>query len=405
MARSSVPPANSAQLSKEGYSSKVKNISMIRTSKKIRTDERGLAAFLITAIMMVVVTLIVLGFAQIARREQRVALDRQLSTQAFYAAESGVNDAVHIIQGVEAENNGSATVVSPSNKTSCGPDSNYAASPTLGSNTSYTCLLVATQPTSLVYSGTTSKVINLQDANSSTALSSATISWQNGSGGGDFSGCKGLGIFPTQWPSNCGADVLQIDLVPASALTCSTAAPCSNGVTQPQIALEQQTFTAFLYPQANGAGSVAYPSVPISANSNGPVVAGKCTNGGSCTVIITGLSQNQYFVRFNAMYGIPQNITVTANDGAAVQFINGQAVIDSTGKATDVLRRIEVRTSLNTLNNALFPNYAIQTNGSICKRFYITPIDGTSGRDGNGTPGAPNLDSVAQSDSAACSLN
>ena len=53
---------------------------------------------LLTMILMIVVGLIVLGFAQISRRNQRQALDRQLSTQAFYAAETGVNDAANLIK-------------------------------------------------------------------------------------------------------------------------------------------------------------------------------------------------------------------------------------------------------------------------------------------------------------------
>ena len=53
---------------------------------------------------MIVMSLIVLGFAQISRRNQRESLDRQLSTQAFYAAESGVNDARELIT-TAAQNN------------------------------------------------------------------------------------------------------------------------------------------------------------------------------------------------------------------------------------------------------------------------------------------------------------
>ena len=60
-------------------------------------DQRGIASLIITMVSMVIVTLIVLGFATLSRREQRQSLDRQLSTQAFYAAESGVEDARAVI--------------------------------------------------------------------------------------------------------------------------------------------------------------------------------------------------------------------------------------------------------------------------------------------------------------------
>ena len=61
--------------------------------KQLKNNEQGLVAIVVTLIIMLVLTLIVTGFAQLARREQREALDRQLASQALYAAESGVNAA------------------------------------------------------------------------------------------------------------------------------------------------------------------------------------------------------------------------------------------------------------------------------------------------------------------------
>ena len=54
-------------------------------------DQRGMVSFLVTFIMLLVISLIVVGFTRVASQNRREALDRQLSTQAFYAAESGVN--------------------------------------------------------------------------------------------------------------------------------------------------------------------------------------------------------------------------------------------------------------------------------------------------------------------------
>ena len=59
--------------------------------------ERGVVSIMVSIVLMAVMTLIVLGFSEIARRDQRQTLDRQLSNQAFYAAEIGVNDAQQAI--------------------------------------------------------------------------------------------------------------------------------------------------------------------------------------------------------------------------------------------------------------------------------------------------------------------
>src|SRR6056297_3601709 len=58
----------------------------------MRNNQAGFVSIIVASILMVIMTLITIGFTQLMQREQRQALDRQLSTQAYYAAESGIND-------------------------------------------------------------------------------------------------------------------------------------------------------------------------------------------------------------------------------------------------------------------------------------------------------------------------
>jgi Tfp pilus assembly protein PilX len=64
---------------------------------RINKDEKGIVSIVVTVIVLLVITITSLGFSRLAQREQRQALDRQLSTQAYYAAEAGINDAKKII--------------------------------------------------------------------------------------------------------------------------------------------------------------------------------------------------------------------------------------------------------------------------------------------------------------------
>ena len=107
----------------------------------IRRDESGLAAITVTLIILGIVTLITVGFATLMRREQRQALDRQLSTQAFYAAESGVNLAR---KAIDADLAVSETPETYSN-CSDSPIVNYD----LGNNASVSCVLADLTPTEL----------------------------------------------------------------------------------------------------------------------------------------------------------------------------------------------------------------------------------------------------------------
>src|SRR5262245_1378660 len=114
---------------------------------KLAKNQKGMVSILVTMVIMIVVSLIVLGFAKIIRREERQSLDRQLSTQAFYAAESGINDAVKKISD-DIKNN-----VTVPTKTSCDPDNHYTTSNQLdGTTITYSCLLIDPTPNTLEYS-------------------------------------------------------------------------------------------------------------------------------------------------------------------------------------------------------------------------------------------------------------
>jgi Tfp pilus assembly protein PilX len=68
---------------------------MIKTNKTLNPiNQSGFVSIVVCLIIMVILTLVTIGFSKLMGRAQRQALDRQLSTQAFYAAESGVNDAL-----------------------------------------------------------------------------------------------------------------------------------------------------------------------------------------------------------------------------------------------------------------------------------------------------------------------
>ena len=63
--------------------------------KKSGWNEEGFASIVIALILIIVLSLLTIGFAQLARREQQTALSKQLANQAQYAAESGINDAYY----------------------------------------------------------------------------------------------------------------------------------------------------------------------------------------------------------------------------------------------------------------------------------------------------------------------
>lgn len=321
--------------------------------------EAGVVSIMVTMVMIIVISLLILGFAEISRNEQRNTLDDQLSAQAYYAAESGVNDARAAMGAFVTAGNRIPR------KTACGNDSNYTLNNTLNAtfNVSYTCVLIEPTPTTLNYTvGTTSTVVPIitDDGSASPpAVGTLNLRWKVGAGlSSTIAGClTPLQLRTWQVASGAGAwschyPVLRVDLLNA------------NGVLS-RANWQASTATIFFVPLAVGPGSNGLPS------DRGAVRGALCSNfTNDCNAAITGLGGTSYYMRVTTLYqtNSPLQITNTAGN----PFFNGQATIDATGKAQDVLRRILVAVDLTDANEFKLPTAALVTNDSVCKRFGVT---------------------------------
>jgi Tfp pilus assembly protein PilX len=317
-------------------------------------------SILTTMVLMIVISLIALGFAQVSRRNARESLDRQLSTQAFYAAESGVNDARNLISSAI---NAGTTVP---DKTACddnGAGAFYASlNPVIDSarDVEYSCLLVDTAPTELRYSdvGSPSTIIPMTSATGSN-FSTLDLSWQSKVASSPITGCPTsvVSTFSNSASWTCGYGVLRVDLVPTAGGSL-TADGLRNG-----------TMTFFAEPFSSG-GSTSIAYAAGAANTNN-LVGTRCTNTG-CALTITGLSANSYYMRVTSLYkNVALQVTADDSSSNAIELQGAQAVIDATGKSGDVLRRIQVNVPLRSTSKNELSDYAIQSTDAICKRFAV----------------------------------
>jgi hypothetical protein len=330
-----------------------------------RLNQKGMAAIIVTMVTMVVISLIVLGFATISRREQGQTLDQQLSTQAFYAAETGVEDAKNVIMAaLQGGKDVPGKTDCDTNTDGMGYTPNYptGAGTTLDGthNVSYSCLLVDPTPTSLKYNGVgTDNVVASFKADDT--IDKFVITWKpTNAPTGSPSSCPGStsSTFSPQPKWNCGYGLLRMDLVPTEgALT--------------RAGLASSTLTAFFEPTRNSAsGNLSYSGNTAKPN----IVAANCGLGAysECSATIVGLAgQKSFALRLNSLYQ-PSDLTVTPYHGSTPLEVSGaQAVVDVTGKAQDVLRRIQVRVPVGASGKTA--GFAVQSNGALCKRFKATP--------------------------------
>src|SRR5665213_3227762 len=186
---------------------------------KLNRSQSGYASFVITLVTIIVVGLIVIAFAADSRLEQRSALNSSLYTQAYYSAESGVNDAVAVANAYIANNQ-----TPPATGTNCNsssyivPGTSNILNPAGSATTKYTCLLVDPTPPSLSYQEVdpgNSQVIEIQNKNIPT-IKSINISWLDKGATPNFSAC------PTTTPA----------IIPALGSSLSVAGACTAGILQ-----------------------------------------------------------------------------------------------------------------------------------------------------------------------------
>ena len=313
-------------------------------------DENGVVSILVAMIIMTLLMLIAVGFAALMRREQRQALDRQLSTQAFYAAESGVNDAREAVK--TAIQNGTALP----NTTTC-PSTRKDVDASRG--IAYTCLLIDPAPTSAEYDlGANESAIVPLSTTGGEVINSLTISWQDSTNPSTAinNGAHQLAPF-----SGSSFGILRASIM-----------PINNGGSIPdRNTLINMARTYFLYPNNAGTSTTAYGTLP-----DGQFLDGRCAAAGTtkqCTVVITGLgARTNMYLRLKAIYK-PISVVITAQGAAGtnVKLVGSQVVIDSTGRASDVLRRIQVRMPVNSTSHV--PEFGLEAMTTICKRFTAWP--------------------------------
>jgi Tfp pilus assembly protein PilX len=105
----------------------------MRNIKKV--NQSGASAIMFAMVFIVVISLIAIGFATLARRDQRAALDKNISQEAQLAAESGANSVKEYIKTKLANNE------TPLTKSACS-DANPAGyvSPSLSGGPQITCI-------------------------------------------------------------------------------------------------------------------------------------------------------------------------------------------------------------------------------------------------------------------------
>ena len=324
-----------------------------RGVKKLSRVEQGFVSIFSVLIIMAVLTLTMIGFSAVVRRAQTSNLNSQLSTQAYYAAESGVNAAISYLEtaGVAAADkpncatgSGGQPVTGKSNL-----DSTY--------DVGYTCVLINKSAQDIRLSNVplqgeaAPKIVNIES--SSSASLPALFDIKLGSTTGNSTIATDSTFNAARKSTDIG--ILRVDMVPMNGLDRTSLA---NG-----------TYTFFVNFNASGTAGVKQvnPGAASGEVINASCPAAPCT----ATIKLAVPSAQAYTLRLQSIYSNVSVVIDSVKDqsGTAVTLVNSQSLIDVTGHANSVYRRVQVR--LPTASN-LTSSFSLQTADSICKRMNVT---------------------------------
>lgn len=369
--------------------------------------QSGVVSLFTVLFTTLLLTVLTVGFMRIMIQEQRQALNQDLSQSAYDSAVSGVEDAK---RAIKACRNGDAQACAAIEAKNCTTiqdagivGSVNAAETTIRSNNltdtdlnqAYTCVIVNMK--------TDDYVGNLQEGESVTvplrmtgAFSEVVVEWMHKDGTSDGATYAGGGVDTLTGPVSGGdpqslpvKDQWSVDA--PSLIRALTVLPTDANQVNLGDLDSSEASTVFLRPANSVSASPpvnTYVSVgrPRAESDSGSSISPSvvtCSkavfdNGGyACKATLKMLSgeapaeSDVAFLRLTSLYKAT-SYRVTVN-GASIQFDGVQPKVDSTGRASNVFRRLASRLDTKeTLDDSLLPTAAIDVSGSLCKDFYVT---------------------------------
>ncbi|MFO0970935.1 MAG: hypothetical protein U0520_01140 [Candidatus Saccharimonadales bacterium] len=347
---------------------------------KKQLDQRGAVSLISVVIFIIIITIVILAYLASALSQQRSAVNYDMSTRAYYSAESGIQDALRAFKADPGLNR-------PDCKPFLGGDSQGRLGDTslkpsgqpYDYGLSYTCQIIDRTPKNI--SGTTSPF-----PNQSTAMFRLNpVSLPS----------SGNYVLRIRWslkPTN----TTPVSNLPAARENSQQTLPQitdwknANGefnsmlrvslINHPKTAISRDAIgqsVAFLNP-AKQNSSLAFTKG--SANSGDTLISNadcQSTSGYFCekTINLNGydFGSDILYLRVGSIYRSTDFEVTLSRGGIDVELADTQATIDVTGRAKDVYRRVRQAFPIaGGYFNDTTPDAAVISAEGICKLFSVT---------------------------------
>lgn len=352
-----------------------------------KLNQKGAVSLISVVIFILIITIVVTAYLSSALSQQRTSVNLDMGTRAYYAAESGVQDAA---RGLNADINLTQDKCKSPTNTFIGGNGIVGAPDQNGKDQyglAYTCQIVDPSPTEITGSvepnGTTAMIRITPEGNPS-GPNAIRIKWSLKTKSGD----------PILYPRDDGAQTLKkLNEWQSSGTSrkwhpmlrvAVLDHPLNSSFGRNEIGQN----VVFLNPKA---GNLASPNgyttfnkdqnpddVAVKQNliNDATCVRSDVATGYSCEQLITlsgyDLAQDQLYARIGSLYGATNFSMEFLQDDTPIPLKNVQATIDVTGRAKDVYRRVKQAFPLSGYVEDTNTDAAVVAGEGICKQFSVT---------------------------------
>lgn len=342
---------------------------------KETNKEAGVVSLFTAIFFTILLTVLTTGFIRIMINENQQANDDDFSSRAYYAAESGVEDMKRALAQYYPSDTAKL------NAAICDPPVGYSNVVSAALGISYPCKLLNFNPPSIeaTLPGDGSTLQWRLRSQNDASFNAIRISWHSLSDTVDGANVafRTTNTIPTYGAWNNGGTPFPA-MIRSQIFGYTTAGPVNEAD------LKANNYAGFLNPTSTANGN----SIDISGALNGATTptnvlctANTTTYGGyACqtTINITSIgsfSGKTMFLRLKSLFdtnGTKVKIELM-NGSNVVNTSDAQAIVDVTGRAGTLFRRVQSRVSLpGTASSDLMPEFGLESGDNICKRIELT---------------------------------
>jgi Tfp pilus assembly protein PilX len=300
-----------------------------------KLNQKGMSSILFAMVFIIILSLLSIGFATLVRRDQRESLDKTLSYQAQYAAESAIN------RKVEEIKQGTAATDEPN----CQTISYSSTDPNTSASAEVTCITWKSEVEEVVVDSVSSDAYSALVKADGPSDNAIEIIWNNKEGDPN-----------NVYPSTSSLPTVNSGNKPIIRVAYGP---------QNDISLTQ---VVYLVPSSGGGSYFVGPS-------DGEVLSTGCSGADECRVRLqvaaAGIFNSVgYYVSISS---IGNNATVKlktcSGNGSCGKIVGVQAEIDATAIAQDVIKRVRARVALQEQTYAGGTGGALFMSSGACKAY------------------------------------